>query len=70
MSSLTNLFKKPKTPDTIRMPVQEDAATRAAQERQRRATANRTGRASTRLSGRTGEAGTTSYGNSLLGSAG
>lgn len=61
---------KPKPEPAVRMPVADDAATRAAKERQRRTIASRSGRQSTRLSGRGGEAGTSSYGNSLLGSAG
>lgn len=65
-----------KTPDptpVARMPVPDDAAAQAAKARQQQQIATRSGRASTVLSRPTGggrEAGTSSYGNSLLGSAG
>lgn len=68
--------KAPKAADPVKMPVADDAATLAAQERQRQQVAARSGRASTVMSrragnGRTGgDAGTSSYSNSLLGSAG
>lgn len=63
--------KKPKPEDPVRMPVPDDTASLAAADRQKRAIATRSGRASTVLTRKTGgEAGTTSYGNSLLGSAG
>ena len=62
---------KPKPAEPVRMPVPDDTASLAAADRQKRQIAQRTGRASTVLSRRTGgEAGTSSYGNSLLGSAG
>lgn len=61
---------KPKPADPVRMPVQDDATARAAKERKRRDIASRSGRESTRLSRSSGSPGTSSYGNSLLGSAG
>ncbi|TGV15818.1 hypothetical protein EN816_00780 [Mesorhizobium sp. M8A.F.Ca.ET.173.01.1.1] len=69
------LFGKPSTPKpepTPVMPVPDDAAAKAADQRQKQMIASRTGRASTVLSRPAGgrEAGTASYGNSLLGSAG
>lgn len=61
---------KPKAPDQVRMPVQDDAEARAAAERQRRSIFARNGRSSTVMSrGGGGEAGTRAYGNSLLGQA-
>jgi len=66
-----NLFgKAPKPTPPTPMPVPDDAAARAADLRERQQIAARTGRASTMLSRRTGDAGTASYGNSLLGQAG
>lgn len=63
--------KKPQPEPAVRMPVPDDTAALAAQQRQKQQIATRTGRASTVLSRRTGgDAGTSSYGNSLLGSAG
>lgn len=68
------LFSKaPKPADPTPMPVPDDAAAQAAKARQQQQIASRSGRASTVLSrpangGR--EAGTSSYSNSLLGSAG
>lgn len=68
---MSGLFgKTPKPADPVRMPVEGDTATKAAEERQRRAIAQRSGRSSTKLSQRSGEAGTSSYSNTLLGSAG
>lgn len=66
------LFGKPPKPEpAVRMPVPDDAAALAAQQRQRQQIASRSGRASTVMTRRpTGDAGTSSYGNSLLGSAG
>lgn len=66
------LFPKKPTPEAAKpMPVPDDAATKAAELRQKQAIASRSGRASTVMSRRTGaEAGTSSYANSLLGSAG
>lgn len=66
---MANLFgSKPKAPEPVRMPVDNDAETKAAEERQRRAIATRGGRSSTILSRPSG--GTSAYGNSLLGQAG
>jgi hypothetical protein len=62
--------KKQKQADPTPMPVPDDAQARAADLRQRQQIASRSGRASTMLSRRTGDAGTTSYSNSLLGQAG
>lgn len=63
--------KKQQPEPVARMPVPEDADARMAAERQRRSIANRSGRSSTILSRQRGaEAGTSSYGNSLLGQAG
>lgn len=63
--------KTPKPEPAVRMPVPDDASALAAQDRQKRLIATRTGRASTVMSrNRGGDAGTSSYGNSLLGSAG
>lgn len=63
--------KTPKAEAPVRMPVPDDTASVAAADRQKRAIAARSGRASTVMSRRSGgEAGTTSYSNSLLGSAG
>jgi hypothetical protein len=63
--------KKPQPSPTVRMPVQGDAASRGAAQRQRSSISERTGRTSTFLGQRqTGEAGTESYKNSLLGQAG
>lgn len=67
------LFGKAKPPTVVRMPDQNDPNIRQAEERKRREIAGRSGRSSTMLSrgaGGGGEAGTRSYGNSLLGSAG
>lgn len=70
------LFKKPKVSDPTPMPVVDDASSKAAAERARLAAINRGGRASTVMTRRssvvrpTAEGGTTSYTNSLLGSAG
>ena len=63
---------KPKAPEPIRMPVEGDADSRAAAERQRRAISGRSGRSSTVMTPRSrgAEAGTTSYTNSVLGQAG
>jgi len=66
-------FGKAKPPTVVRMPDQNDPNIRQAEERKRREIAGRSGRSSTMLSrgaGGGGEAGTRSYGNSLLGSAG
>lgn len=70
MSSLFGKAPKPEAP--VRMPVPDDTAALAAADRQRKAIATRSGRASTVMSRRSGngEAGTSSYSNSLLGSAG
>lgn len=63
--------KKPEAPKVARMPVDDDAETQAAAERQRRAIATRGGRSSTILSrNNAGSAGTTAFRNSLLGQAG
>lgn len=63
--------KAPKPEPAQRMPVPDDKDARMAAERQRMKIAGRSGRQSTMLSrGRTGEAGTSSYSNSLLGAAG
>jgi hypothetical protein len=59
-----------KKPQAVRMPDLNSPVSREAEERKRREIAGRSGRASTRLSGRSGEAGTGAYSNSLLGSAG
>ena len=70
---MSGLFgKAPKVADATPMPVPDDAAAKAADLRQRQQIASRSGRASTMLSRRTGggDAGTSSYGNSLLGQAG
>ncbi|TGQ11216.1 hypothetical protein EN858_14940 [Mesorhizobium sp. M4B.F.Ca.ET.215.01.1.1] len=69
---MSGLFgSKPKVADPTPMPVPDDAASKAADLRQRQQVAARTGRASTMLSRQNGgQAGTTSYGNSLLGQAG
>lgn len=69
---MSGLFgKAPKPSDPTPMPVPDDAAAKAADLRQRQQIAARSGRASTMLSRRTGgDAGTSSYGNSLLGQAG
>lgn len=71
MSGLFSTSTKKEEP--VRMPVPDDPASKAAQERERRKVANRGGRASTILTSpesRTSTAGTTSYTNSLLGQAG
>lgn len=63
----------PKPEPAVRMPVPDDKASQMAAERQRRAIAGRERRASTVLSRQRtapAQAGTASYGNSLLGSAG
>jgi hypothetical protein len=64
--------KTPKPEAAVRMPVPDDKSSLAAEDRQRRMIAGRSGRASTVLSRPTGggSPGTASYGNSLLGSAG
>jgi hypothetical protein len=65
--------KAPKPEPAVRMPVPDDTAALAAAQRQKQMIASRTGRASTMLTRRPtggGDAGTQSYGNSLLGSAG
>lgn len=69
---MSGLFgKKPKEPEPVRMPVPEDAESRAAAERKRREVSERGGRASTVMTRRkTGDAGTSAYGNSLLGQGG
>lgn len=68
---MSGLFgSKPKAPDPVRMPVADDAAAKAAAERQRLAMQTRGGRSSTILSRQSGGAGTGAYGNSLLGQAG
>lgn len=71
---MSGLFgKTPKAADPVRMPVEDDASAIAEQQRQKQAIAARSGRASTVMSRRApsgGEAGTSSYSNSLLGSAG
>ncbi len=62
---------KPKPPEVVRMPLPEDPEARMAAERKRREIASRGGRASTVMSRQSGgDAGTSSYGNSLLGQAG
>jgi hypothetical protein len=69
MSSLFGKAPKPAAPTP--MPVPDDAASLAAQQRQRQQIAARSGRASTMLSRNNGgSAGTSAYGNSLLGQAG
>lgn len=75
-----SLFGKAKEPKVVRMPDANDPAIRQSEERKRREIASRSGRSSTMLSrggggvprgsGGGGEAGTRSYSNSLLGSAG
>lgn len=68
---MSELFgKKPEQPKPVRMPVEDDAESKAAQERQRRAIATRGGRSSTVLSRPSSGAGTSAYSNSLLGQAG
>jgi hypothetical protein len=73
---MSGLFgEKPKKPEPVRMPLpDEDDKSRIAAAEQRRKISQRSGRASTMLSRRssqrTGEAGTSSYSNSLLGQAG
>lgn len=69
---MSGLFgSKPKPEDPTPMPVPDDAAAQAAKARQQQQIASRSGRASTVLSRPArGEAGTSSYANSLLGSAG
>lgn len=75
------LFGKAKPPKVVRMPDQNDPNIRQAEERKRREIAGRSGRSSTMLTrgggsvprgsgGGVGDAGTRSYSNSLLGSAG
>lgn len=65
------LFGKPKPPKVVRMPDTNDPVIRQSEERKRREIAARSGRSSTMLSRSSGgEAGTRSYSNSLLGSAG
>lgn len=66
-----SLFGKPKPPAVVRMPDTNDPVIRQSEERKRREIAARSGRSSTMLSRSSGgEAGTRSYSNSLLGSAG
>jgi hypothetical protein len=71
---MSNLFgKAPKPAAAVPMPVPDDAAALAAQQRQQQQIAARSGRKDTimtqrRPSGR-GDAGTSSYTNSYLGSA-
>lgn len=70
-----SLFGKPKAPTPVRMPDANDPAIKQSEERKRREIASRSGRSSTMLTrnaggGGGGEAGTRSYSNSLLGSAG
>lgn len=71
---MSGLFGKTPAPEPATpMPVPDDAAAQAAKARQQQQIASRSGRASTVLSrpaGGRGEAGTSSYANSLLGSAG
>lgn len=69
---MSSLFGgKQKASDPTPMPVEDDAAAKAADLRQRQQIAARSGRASTMLSRQSGgNAGTTSYSNSLLGQAG
>lgn len=63
--------KKPEKPEAVRMPVDDDADVKTAEERQRKAIASRGGRTSTILSRPSGvDAGTAAYRNSLLGQAG
>lgn len=65
------LFGKSKPPKVVRMPDANDPVIRQSEERKRREIAARSGRSSTMLSRSSGgEAGTRSYSNSLLGSAG
>lgn len=68
------LFSKPKAPTVVRMPDANDPIIRQSEERKRREIASRSGRSSTMLTRNAGsgggEAGTRSYANSLLGSAG
>lgn len=67
------LFGKAKEPKVVRMPDANDPAIKQSEERKRREIASRSGRSSTMLTrnaGGGGEAGTRSYSNSLLGSAG
>jgi len=65
------LFGKAKPPKVVRMPDQNDPVIKQSEERKRREIAARSGRSSTMLSrSGGGEAGTRSYSNSLLGSAG
>jgi hypothetical protein len=59
-----------RAPKPIRMPDMADPALKAAADRNRRLAMSRSGRASTILSRRSGEAGTVAYGNRTLGSAG
>ncbi|WP_156394421.1 hypothetical protein [Mesorhizobium sp. Root172] len=71
---MSGLFGKKPTPEPVAvMPVPDDAAAKAADLRQRQQIASRTGRASTVMTRRSsggGDAGTSSYSNSLLGQAG
>ena len=69
MGAIGDLFKKPKVSKPADMPSMADPAIRDAEERKKREIAGRGGRASTILTQR-GEAGTSAYGNSLLGQAG
>lgn len=69
---MSGLFgKKPKESEPVRMPVPKDEESRAAAERKRMQISERGGRASTVLTRRrSGDAGTSAYGNSLLGQGG
>lgn len=70
---MSGLFGKAPQPEAaVRMPVPDDPAAQAAQQRQKQLIASRSGRASTVMTRRSGggDAGTSSYSNSLLGSAG
>lgn len=58
---------KQKVQPAVRMPDSEDADSRAAALRKQQAIQARGGRQSTLLTRRSGGAGTTAYGNSLLG---
>jgi hypothetical protein len=63
--------KKPQPTPAVRMPVQQDKESVAAARRQKQNISERSGRSSTFLGQRqTGEAGVSSYKNSLLGQAG
>lgn len=65
-----SLFKT-KPPEVVRMPDMQDPVVKQSESRKRREIAARSGRQSTMLSRNAGgDAGTRSYANSLLGSAG